>query len=223
MSDSALMFFKPEFTPEDRVRYFPIIRHYLDAYGLSIEADCEVFAHDEKELIFDRVYAKLLKNARQPLSGNVIGGYAYLKTATGADEQQLFHEWISPQNPALLTGDDNYYLQKDDLRVVNPFCPYQRRLFIESQGSVHLFIISGNGARTWTEIKPLFQGAPIQTGGRGMGIRSYLSQCRWYNPTTNGLHLSASDHDAVRETNEVTEFFGKQHEERTHSYPARAF
>ncbi|CCG86214.1 hypothetical protein [Erwinia piriflorinigrans] len=227
MSDRALMFLKPEFTPEDRARYFPVIRHYLDAYGLSIEADCEVLAHDEKEALFDRVYSKLLKNARQPLSGKVIGGYAYLKTASGADEEQLFHEWISPQNPALRTGEDNYYLQKDDLRVVNPFCPYQRRLFIESQGSAHLFIISRNGARPWAEIKPLFQGAPTQTGGQGSGIRSHLSQCRWYTPTTNGLHLSASDHDALWETNEVMEFFMERrrnkHEERTHSYPARTF
>lgn len=207
MSDRALMFFKPEFTLKDRARYFPIIRHYLDAYGLSIEADCEVLAKDEKEAIFDSVYSKLLENARQPLSGKVIGGYAYLKTATAADEEKLFREWIDPQNPALRTGEDNYYLQKDDLRVVNPFCPYQRRLFIESQGSAHLFIINRNDARPWAEIKPLFQGAPVQTNGQGSGIRSHLSQCSWYTPTTNGLHLSASEHDALREIHGVMNFF----------------
>lgn len=207
MSDRALMFFKPEFPPEDRAQYFPIIRHYLDAYGLSIEADCEVHASHEKEAIFDRVYARLLKNARQPLSGRVIGGFSYLKTVAGADEEQLFQEWVSPLNPALRTGEDNYYLQKDDLRVVNPFCPYQRRLFIESIGSAHLFLIRRSGALSWAETKTLFQGAPVQTGGQGRGIRSHLSQCGWYTPTTNGLHLSASDHDALRETLAVMEFF----------------
>ncbi|PIF06759.1 hypothetical protein [Candidatus Pantoea floridensis] len=214
MSDRALMFFKPEFTPEDRARYFPVIRHYLDAYGLSIEDDCEVHARDEKEVIFERVYERLLKNARQPQSGKVIGGFSYLEMATGADEKQLFQEWISPLNPALRTGEDNYYLQKDDLRVVNPFCPHQRRLFIESRGSAHLFLIRRNGALSWSETKPLFQGAPVQTGGQGRGIRSHLSQCRWYTPTTNGLHLSASDHDALRETQAVMEFFTDSRQQR---------
>ncbi|QKJ89267.1 hypothetical protein PMPD1_4369 (plasmid) [Paramixta manurensis] len=201
------MFFKPEFTPEDRARYFRVIRRYLDAYGLSIEADSEVHARDKKEAIFDRVYARLLNNARQPQSGKVIGGFSYLKTVADADEEQLFREWISPLNPALRTGEDNYYLHMGDLRVINPFCPYQRRLFIETQGSVHLFIIRRSGAMSWAEIKPLLQGAPVQTGGQGRGIRSHLSQCSWYTPTTNGLHLSASDQDALRETEAVKEFF----------------
>lgn len=207
MSDRALMFFKPEFTPADRAHYFRVIRRYLEAYSLSIEADCEVHERDKKEAIFDRVYARLLNNARQPLSGKVIGGYCYLKTATDVDEEQLFQEWISPLNPAQRIGEDNYYLQKGDLRVVNPFCPYQRRLFIEAQGSVHLFIIRRSGALSWAEIKPLLQGDPVQAGGQGRGIRSYLSQCSWYTPTTNGLHLSASEQDALRETQAVKEFF----------------
>ncbi|MGK3115849.1 hypothetical protein [Candidatus Pantoea formicae] len=206
MSDRALMFFKPEFTSEDRTRYFSVVRRYLDAYGLSIEADSEVHDRDKKEIIFDRVYARLLNNAQQPLSGKVIGGFTYLKTASDADEEQLFQEWISPHNPALRMGEDNYYLQRGDFRVVNPFCPHQRRLFIETPGSVHLFIIRRSGSLSWAEIKPLLQGDPVQTGRQGRGIRSHLSQCRWYTPTTNGLHLSASDQDALRETQAVKEF-----------------
>lgn len=214
MSDRALMFFKPEFTPEDRIRHFRMIRRYLDMYGLSIEADSEVHARDKKEAIFDRVYARLLNNARQPQSGKVIGGFTYLQAVADADEEQLFREWISPLNPALRTGEDNYYLQRGDLRVINPFCPYQRRLFIETQGSVHLFIIRRSGAMSWAEIKPLLQGAPVQTGGQGRGIRSHLSHCRWYTPTTNGLHLSASDQDALRETEAVKEFFTHNRQNR---------
>jgi len=207
MSDTALMFFKPEFLPQDRERFLPLVREHLNDYGLVITADCEVFARDQKAILFDRVYAKLLQNARQPFIENKIGGYTYLEATPEVTEEQLFDEWISPLNPALCDGEDNYYLMKDGVRVVNPFCPYQRKRFVESPVSVRLFLVRKSTPLPWGRIKPLFQGAPIQHEGNGSGVRGHLSRCSWYTPTTNGLHLSASEMDAQRETYEVMDFF----------------
>lgn len=207
MSETALMLFKPEFKPEDRTRFLPLIRDSLREYGLSVMDECEVNGRNKKMDLFDRVYSRLLQNARQPLSGRTIGGYAYLKATPDITEEQLFREWISPDNPALRTGEDCYHLQKGDLNVLNPFCPYQRRLFTDSPVSVRLFLITKSGSRSWEEIKLLFQGAPVQAGANRSGIRAHLSRCGWYTPTTNGLHLSASEHDARRETHEVMSFF----------------
>ncbi|MGG6175945.1 hypothetical protein ACQV2C_12180 [Pantoea allii] len=207
MSDTALMMFKPEFLPEDRERFLPLVREYLNDYGLVITSDCEVIARDQKAILFDRVYSRLLQNARKPFIENMVGGYAYLEATPELTEKQLFDEWVSPHNPALREGEDNYYLMKDDVRVVNPFCPYQRKRFIESPVSVRLFLVRKSTPLPWERIKPLFQGDPVQNDGNGTGVRGHLSGCSWYTPTTNGLHLSASEIDAERETREVMDFF----------------
>ena len=207
MSDTAVMFFKPEFTLADRTKLTPIIRKYLTAFNLTIENTCEVGSREAKTDLFDRIYSRLLENARRQLEHGYIGAFAYLASQPGATDEHLFKEWVSPTNPALRLGDDNYYQQRDNLLVLNPFCPYQRKLFTESASPVHLFLLRKHGDLSWSEIKPLFQGQPVQSGGDRKGIRSHLSQCSWYTPTTNGLHLSASVDDAARETREVMEFF----------------
>lgn len=207
MSDTAIMFFKPEFTLADRKKFTPVIRGYLAAFNLTVENTCEVMNREAKADLFDSVYSKLLENAKRPLEQGYIGAFAYLISQPGITDEYLFREWVSPQNPAFRLGDDNYYLQKGNLSVVNPFCPYQRKLFTESASPVHLFLLRKHGNLSWSEIKPLFQGHPVQSGEDRKGIRSHLSQCSWYTPTTNGLHLSASAEDAVRETREVMKFF----------------
>ncbi|RZK07222.1 MAG: hypothetical protein EOO84_11075 [Pantoea sp.] len=207
MSNTAVMFYKPEFTQSDRKRFAPLIKEYLTVFGLSINDECLVLGSKSKAELFDRVYSQLLANARRSFEHSYIGAYTYLTSRPEITAEQLFSEWISPQNPACRLGEDQYYLQRGELRVVNPFCPYQRKAFIESDSSVHLFLLSKKGNRPWSDIKLHFQGSPVQSGKDGLGIRSYLSQCDWYTPTTNGLHLSASAEDAERESQEVMEFF----------------
>ncbi|CAJ0993607.1 hypothetical protein [Pantoea sp. Nvir] len=156
MSDTALMLFKPEFNLIERRRFYPLIRDYLTLFNLSVEKECEICTRDEKELLFDCVYSRLLKNARSKYEDNCIGGYTYLALKAQITDEQLFREWVSPQNIALSLKEDCYYLQKDGQKVINPFCPYQRRLFTESTTSVHLFLLSKNSSLSWSEIKPLF-------------------------------------------------------------------
>lgn len=207
MSELALMFLKPEFTLSEREEYFPIIKNYLERYGLNIEKNVKVYSYENKKALFDAIYSTLLKHAYQLQSGDEIGSFEYLNKFSSVSNVELFKEWISPENPAFKIENDRYFIKKENLKVINPFCPYQRKMFINVPVPVHLFLIRKNKQMSWSELKARFQGKPVQRGIDRQGIRSHLSRCSWYTSTTNGIHLSATDREAVREVQIVRNFF----------------
>ncbi|MXP68011.1 hypothetical protein [Pantoea sp. Aalb] len=207
MSEIALMFFKPEFNIFARKYYFPLIHYYLKRYQLNIERNIQVYSYKKKAILFDEIYSEILNYSYQSQLGSTIGSFEYLKKFKNISDLDLFKQWNSLKESILKIGKDQYFIQNKEFKILNPFCPYQRKMFINIPVSIHLFIIKKKSFLSWIELKSCFQGAPIQKNSYLQGIRSYLSHFNWYTPTTNGIHLSATDDDAINEIKIVDKFF----------------
>ncbi|MBS1206810.1 MAG: hypothetical protein H6R25_3709 [Proteobacteria bacterium] len=207
MSDLAIMFFKPEFHQQDRERLSPLFADFMNKWGIEVIDNIQVVGEDNKSKLFNRVYASLIKNSNLDESDGFVGSFKYLKRYKSFQAEHLFNEWIKPENIPKRLCEDKYYIQLDGINVINPFCPWQKKLFVESSESVELFLIKKRTSIPWSLLKERFQGPAIPSPSNSDTLRTHLSQCRWYTPTTNGLHLSGSDADAERETNCVKDFF----------------
>ncbi|PQQ29129.1 hypothetical protein [Photorhabdus hindustanensis] len=181
MSEIALMMLKPEFNISDRKKLYPKLINYMRVHNISIIEEFTTNNRYIKEIIFDGIYNNLLKNANLQQKGNEIGSYNFIR-----------------YNNVIKLGDDKYALKKR-FTCYKPFLSYAKKLFVFSFVPLHLFIIRRSKYSTWEILKKEFQGDAIQSNSNGIGVRSLFRELPWYTPTTNGLHLSASDEEAILE------------------------
>ncbi|WP_272570043.1 hypothetical protein [Providencia sp. PROV255] len=209
MCDVGLMMIKPEVPLDSRRQLFPLIKYYLSKFNMHVLDNVLVEGDISKSIVFDVVYQELLKNATSKLERGLIGSYDFLKLHSEYTERDLYDLWVSPNNIPNYLVRDCYYLELCGLKILSPFFPHQRSMFISSTNPAHIFIVRKSIEYSWQILKERFQGSPKQDGSFNVGIRSYMSEYGWYTPTLNGLHLSASNEEAAREVAEMVRLLAK--------------
>ena len=191
--------FKPEFCIEDRQYFSDQIYTLMDVHGLSIQDKMVIEEPTLKMEVFDHIYENLLFHSATKRNGVFIGSYEFLKEQDVIRSGDLFDLWISQLSYTHKLDHDQYAMWLQNSYVINPFVPQQRHIFVHRQCPIDAFVIKKESLLSWQELKKNFQGDPVQERVSSSSVRGILCGCSWYSPSTNGIHLSGSEHEALRE------------------------